>query len=173
MGLDFIDELLDALNRVMDLDRKLLKEILIINGMPKKSDNLRYLGFNRQIDVKGNQVLEFSAMAVINNRRADQWRLEGFRKKISKIIFFAWWTRNPLDLFLNTLRCHSQMMDILKRSQCNYTVMGGLKVSPAKSPGPPPYVQPVIAVPGISEDDTRIISSFEIANQTTRFSWLK
>ena len=60
---------------------------------------------------EGDRCLEFSAVAVINNRRIPQWRLAGFRMQLSRLIFSAKWTRNPLDLFLNNLRCNEMLMD--------------------------------------------------------------
>ena len=111
MGRDFIDDLLQALERVIPPDHKGLKEVLIVSGMPEATENLRYLSFNRQMVDEGDRCLEFSAVAVINNRRIPQWRLAGFRMQLSRLIFSAKWTRNPLDLFLNNLRCNEMLMD--------------------------------------------------------------
>ena len=83
MSHDFIEDLRHALNRVVTADISKLKEILIISGMPEETENLRYMSFNRQIITEENRTMEFSAVAVINNRRAVHWRLEGYKKKIS------------------------------------------------------------------------------------------
>ncbi len=128
MNHDFIDDLLDALNRVMTPDVPVLKEILIVCGMPEKTASLRYLSLNRQGWNKENRSFEFSAVAVINNRRATRWRLEGYHKKLSQIVFNNRWTRNSLDLFTNNLRCNPEMVDILSAANGNYTLLGILKM---------------------------------------------
>ena len=172
MGRDFIDGLLDALNRVVELDSESLREVLIISGMPEKDENLRYLGFNRQ-KIRGvSQDLQFSAVAVINNRRIDKWQLTGFRKKLSRLVFSPRWTRNPMDLFINHLRCDPRLMRILASSKEDYTLFGILMVQSIQSPGLDPCAQPIIAVPGINDGDLDMISAFETANKINRFSWM-
>ena len=167
MGNDFIGELLDALKRVFPPDASAMRDILIVSGMPEKTENLRYLAFNRQTIKDENRELEFSAVAVINNRRVSLWRLEGYKKKVSQFVFR--WTRNHLDLFLNNLRCDPAMMDVLAASTADYTLMGILKIEARPTSGflkrKIRRFRPVIAVPGIDENLLEKVIHFETANE--------
>ena len=168
MSRDFIDELMDALNRVVTPDAAPLKEVLILSGMPEETQNLRYLSFNRQVVEDGDRTFEFSGVAVLNNRRAASWRLEGLQKKISRIIFSTRWTFNPLDLFLNNLRCNPAMMDILAGAAGNYTLMGLIQTGKVYGTGFYQHeflnIHPVIAVPGIDDASLKTVADFEEAN---------
>lgn len=169
---DFIEDLLHALNRVIDPNISQLREILIISGMPEKTENLRYLSFNRQVISKADRTLQFSAVAVINNRRVDQWRLEGHWQKLSQVIFSTRWTRNPLDLFINNIRCHRRLMDLLASCPMNYTLLGILDVTETTGAGLSRRrhrsVRPVLAVPGIDPDALTTVTAFESANEVRR-----
>ncbi|MBL0714257.1 MAG: hypothetical protein JJV98_11205 [Desulfosarcina sp.] len=169
---DFIDDLLEALKRVIKPDSDLLRDLLIFNGMPEKSQNLRYLSYNRQSEYEGSHALVFSAAAVINNRRTAQWRLTGYREKISQIVFNPRWTRSPLDLFLVRLRCRPEVMDILTTVSAHYTLMGILQIEDRRSGGTPRRkryrLRPVVAVPGIDDTALSKIVAFEKANEIER-----
>ena len=172
MGHDFIDDLLHTLDRVVKPDVKLLREILIIGGMPEESENLRYLSFNRQVSVEDNRTLEFSVVAVLNNRRATRFRLEGMQKKLSQIVFSTRWTRNPLDLFLNNVRCDADLMDILSLADSHYSLLGILQVEEVQGSGYCKckccFIRPVIAVPGVRAEHLDRIVAFEEANEIVR-----
>ncbi len=172
MSMDFIQDLLQALTRVLTPDEEVLKEILIVSGMPEGSENLRYLGFNRQEIQEEGRDLVFSAVAVINNRRADRWKLSGRRRKLSQLVFDARWTRNPLDLFLNSLRCDETVMGLLASAPGNYTLLGILTISEVRGRGLLKRrlrtVRPVVAVPGLQDRDLEIIVAFEKANEIKR-----
>jgi hypothetical protein len=169
MGKDFIADLLDALQRVLTPDAALLREVLIVSGMPEPTENLRYLGFNRQIVDDEKRRLEFSAVAVINNRRADQWRLDGYQKKISQIVFSTRWTRNPLDLFLNAIRCDPETTALIGSAPGRYSLLGILEIEETVGAGLTRKrvrsVRPVIAIPGIGPQKTARIAAFEDANE--------
>lgn len=169
---DFIDDLLQALKRVVPPNTSQMKDILIISGMPEATENLRYLGFNRQIIKEDDRTLEFSAVAVINNRRTSHWQLGGYREKISRIVFSSRWTRNPMDFFMNSVRCDPGLMDILARAPGNYSLLGILQVEKIAGSGlikrKPRHVRPVIAVPGIGEEDLKKVITFEKANEIGR-----
>jgi hypothetical protein len=169
---DFIDALLQAVNRVIAPDVAALKEVLIISGMPEKTQNLRYIGFNCQIVEDSTRRFEFSAVAVINNRRAARWRLTGYPKKISQIVFSTRWTRNPLDLFLNNLRCESDVIEVLASSESDYTLFGILQVDTTEDAGfvkrKLRHVRPVVAVPHIEGARLERIIDFERANEIQR-----
>lgn len=169
MGHDFICDLLDALNRVGDLDSALIKDVLIVSGLPVKTENLHYLSFNRQVIDEKEREMEFSAVAVINNRRAKKFRLEGYQKKLSQIVFSTRWTRNPLDLFLNNLRCHPAMMDLLASASADLTLMGILQVDEIEGAGlfkrHIRRVRPIIAIPGIDSDALKAVVAFETSNE--------
>lgn len=172
MARDFIDDLLQALERVIPPDRMGLKEVLIVSGMPEATENLRYLGFNRQTVDDGDRTLEFSAVAVINNRRIPQWRLSGFRMQLSRLIFSSHWTRNPLDLFLNNLRCNAALMDLMARLRPNYALLGILQVDTAEGQGVNRRVlrrvRPVLALPGLDEERLKQVISFENVNEISK-----
>jgi len=68
VGRDYIDQLVHAIDRVVTPDAASLREILFVAGMPERTQNLRYLGYNRHIIAEEFRTLEFSAVAVINNR---------------------------------------------------------------------------------------------------------
>jgi hypothetical protein len=169
MGHDFIGDLLDALNRVVNLDSALIKDVLIVSGLPAETENLHYLSFNRQVIDAKNSVVEFSAVAVINNRRAEKFRLEGYQKKLSRIVFSTRWTRNPLDLFLNNLRCDPAMMDLLASAAADFTLMGILQVDEIEGVGlfkrRIRRVRPIIAIPGIDSDALQSVDAFETDNE--------
>jgi hypothetical protein len=170
MSSDFIGDILNALKRVLPPDTANLREILIISGMPEETENIRYLGFNRQVIEEENRSLEFSAVAVINNRRVKKWRLEGYRKTVSQVLFR--WTRNHLDLFLNSIRCSQDLMDLLASSSSRYTLMGILKVEERPKTGlfkrKIRYVRPVVTIPGIDEEGLSRIVAFEKANEISK-----
>ena len=172
MSMDFIQDLLDALRRVLRPDEALLKEVLIVSGMPEGSENLRYLGFNRQVVEEDGRKLEFSAVAVINNRRAARWKLSGRRRKLSQLVFNSRWTRNPLDLFLSSLRCDEGMMDLLASAGGSYTLLGILTIHEVQGRGLLKRrlrrVRPVVAVAGLAGPDLETIEAFENANEIKR-----
>jgi hypothetical protein len=169
MGHDFICDLLDALNRVVNLDSAQIKDVLIVSGLPAQTENLHYLSYNHQVIDGKDSLMEFSAVAVINNRRADKFRLEGYQKKLSQIVFSARWTRNPLDLFLNSLRCHPAMMDLLASASANFTLMGIVQVDEIEGAGlfkrNIRRVRPIIAIPGIDSDALKTVVAFETGNE--------
>ncbi len=172
MSNNFIDDLVNAVNRIITPDAALLEEILIISGMPKKTQNLRYLSYNRQSIREEGNVVDFSAVAVLNNRRIEQWRLTGYPKKISRLVFHTQWTRNPLDLFLNNLRCSPAIMDILASATSRYTLLGILetgKLKGRRKPTPAKLtVRPVVATPGITAAQLSAVESFEQKNALRR-----
>jgi hypothetical protein len=169
MKSNYIDDLIRAVARVVTPSVPLLKEVLVIGGMPEKTQNLQYLSYNRNTTIAKGQSLEFSVVAVINNRRADEWRLTGYSQKISRWVFSNRWTRNPLDLFINNLRCDKAVMTVLDRAAGNYTLLGILTVADLHCSGlvhrRAQYICPVVAVPGLDADDLKSIQAFEAANQ--------
>jgi hypothetical protein len=168
MGQDFVNDLVSALKRVFTPDGPRLREVLIVSGMPEDSENLRYLNFNRQVVIEDGRTLTYSAVAVINNRRIPQWRLSGYRKSISQLIFNSRWTRNPLDLFLNSLRCHPELMDALSTAPFRYTLLGILEIEETQGSGLSKrryrHIRPVVAAPGMTPDAQKSIAAFEAAN---------
>ena len=172
MSHDLINDLISALNRKVEVDHRALMEILILSGMPEKTENLRYLGFNRQIIKTDEHVTEFSAIAVINNHRADRWRLEGFRRKLSRLVFDKRWSRNFLDIFINNLRCSPHMMDLLAASNGVYTLFGMLRFQVVQVAGERRrrvhHVHPVFAVTGIDGVGENIVAAFERENEIRR-----
>ena len=168
MSEDFINDLISSVNRVASPDVRQLKEILILCGMPARTKNIRYLSFNRHAMTEDGRISVFSAVAVLNNRRISHFRLRGNRKKISNIIFNKKWAFNPLDFFLNRLRCDSVVTDIMAASVSDYTLMGILKQEKSRGQGyyRHKYVEinPVVAIPGISDWDLKCVTDFETAN---------
>lgn len=169
MSSDFIDDLLGTLNRVLKIDSARLKEVLIVCGMPEKTQNLRYLNFNHQSVTQESTTLEYSAVAVINNRRARKWQLNGYRKKLSQMVFKPMWTRNPLDLFISNLRCNPEIMALLKAAEGNYTLMGILQIEEMHGTGHLKgqlrRIRPILGIPGIKDDDLKKVAAFENVNE--------
>jgi hypothetical protein len=169
MNSNYIDDLIRAVVRVVTPNVPLLKEVLVIGGMPEKTQNLQYLSYNRNTTIAKGRSLDFSAVAVINNRRADEWRLTGYSEKLSRWIFSNRWTRNPLDLFINNLRCDQAVMTVLDRADSNYTLLGILTVTDLQGSGlihrRGQYICPVLATPGVDADELKPIQAFETANQ--------
>ena len=166
MHLDFLDDLLSALDRLVPMDPEPLREILILSGMPEETENLRYLAYNRQVIQQADRNLEFSAMAVINNRRIARWRMQGFRRTLSRIVFHPLWTRHsPMDLFLNTLRNEPRMMDLMAASRKDYTLFGILQIEQIQTNRTSYLTQPVVALPGLEGPGLVTVSDFEKANQ--------
>ncbi len=169
MGNNYIDDLIQAVHRVVTPNVVLLKDVLVIGGMPEKTQNLKYLSYNRNTTISKGRSCEFSAVAVINNRRIEKWQLTGYSEKLSRWIFSIRWTRNPLDLFLNKLRCDPSIMALLAEAPSRYTLLGiltttDLHCAELKNP-PEQYISPVVAVPGFHDDEIKSIESFEAANQ--------
>jgi len=168
MSQDYINDLINSVNRVASPDVCQLKEILILCGMPAETKNIQYLSFNHHTRTEGDSTYVFSAVAVLNNRRAVHFRLRGNRKKISQIIFNKQWTFNPLDFFLNRLRCNQGMTDIMAASVSAYTLLGILTQEKAHGKGFYRHkyveIQPVVAIPGINAWDLNRVTDFEAAN---------
>ena len=169
MSADFIDDLLRAVERVFPPDKPALKEILIISGMPDDTQNLRYLGFNRQVLEENGLRKAFSAVALINNRRAKQWRLTGHVQKMSQLIFNPRWTRNELDLFINALRCSPDIMNLLASTTATYSLLGILEIEERADTGIfrrwLRRVRPVLAVPGSDAQEIQMVAAFERLNE--------
>jgi len=172
MSNNFINDLISALNRTVTPDIALLKEILIVGGMPEKTENLRYLSFNRTVHATENQTIEFSAVAVLNNRRIEHWKLEGYHKKLSQMVFSTQWTRNPLDLFLNNLRCDPELMNMIGSANAHYSLLGILQIDELEKTGflkrKVRSVRPVVAIPGLKDDDLKKIIDFENNNEIVK-----
>ena len=166
MPRDFLDDMVNALGRVLPSLPMALREILILSGMPEETENLRYLAYNRHLISDAGRELTFSAVAVINNRRMAYWRLEGAARKVSRIVFpFLWARRNPMDFFLNTVRCSAAMTDLLATSRSDYTLLGILNIEQPQQKHTPGLTRPVIAVPDLSAAHLETIAAFEAANQ--------
>lgn len=169
MNNNFIDALIREVKRVVKPNAALLEEVLVIGGMPEQTQNLRYLSFNRHTAMEVGCACEFSAVAVINNRRAEQWQLMGYKRKVSRWIFSTRWTLNPLDLFLNNLRCDASVMAVLAGATANYSLLGILKKTDLHGTGlinrRARHISPVVAVPGIAADALKTIQAFESANR--------
>jgi hypothetical protein len=169
MSNNFIDDLLDAMERVFPPDKEALTEVLIISGMPEATQNLRYLGYNRQVIHDDKAQKAFSAVAVINNHRADQWRLKGYFQKVSQIVFNPRWTSNELDLFINALRCSPDIMQILASARPTYSLLGILEIQDREDSGIfkrwSRRIRPVLAIPGLNENETQAVAAFEAHNE--------
>ncbi len=176
MSYDFVEDLITALNRAITPDVEMFREVLILSGMPRKTENLRYMSYNRQVATEGKKIIVFSAVAVINNRRAARWQLAGFAKKISNLVFNTRWTRNPLDLFLNSIRCSPEMIALLDSTPADYTLLGILQTT--ESVGSwflerkLLHIRPLIAIPGLDGASLPRIESFE-ARHEIRKAWFK
>jgi hypothetical protein len=169
---DFIDDLLATLERVIQPDQPQLRELLIFNGMPEDTQNLRYLSYNRQrVNAQGRTLL-FTVAAVVNNRRISHWRLTGYHEKISRMVFNPRWTRSPLDLFLIRLRSHRALMDILASASARYSLIGIMHIEMQRAglaARRRTYrIHPVVGLPGIDEEALGTIVAFEKANEIER-----
>lgn len=166
---NYIDDLIHSVARVVKPNVPLLKDVLVIGGMPDNTQNLQYLSYNRDTTLAKGLSYEFSAVAVINNRRASEWQLTGYPKKISRWVFSTRWARNPLDLFLNNLRCSPSVISVLAGAASNYTLLGILTETDLQGSGltnrRAQYICPVVAVPGIEGSGLQIVQAFESANQ--------
>jgi hypothetical protein len=169
MKSDFVDDLIHSVARVVTPNVPLLKEVLVIGGMPDKTQNLQYLSYNRDTTVVKGRCCEFSAVAVINNRRVGEWRLSGYPKKISHWVLNNCWIHNPLDLFLGNLRCDATLTAILGMAASNYTLLGILTTSERHGSGlgqrRAQYISPVVAVPDLDAEEVSFIQAFESANR--------
>jgi hypothetical protein len=166
---DFVDDLIHAVNRVVTPNIPLLKDVLVIGGMPEKTQNLKYLSYNRNVTISKGRSCEFSAVAVLNNHRIERWRLTGYSKKVSGWVFSTRWTRNPLDLFMNRMRCDASMMAVLSQATSPYTLLGILNMTNLVGNGeknqPAQYIRPVVALPNADADELKTIQAFEAENQ--------
>ena len=166
---DYVDDLIRSVARVVTPNVPLLKEVLVIGGMPDKTQNLQYLSYNRHTTVVNGACCEFSAVAVINNRRAGEWRLTGYPKKISRWIFSTRWTRNPLDLFINNMRCDPSLTAVMGGADSHYSLLGiltrtDIQCAPLTHRSAQ-YISPVVAIPGIDQPALDVVNAFEAANR--------
>lgn len=165
MSANFIHDLIEALERIAPFEAAPLKDVLIVCGMPEKTQNIQYVGFNRQSVADGNRTLTFSAVAILNNRRAENLRLTGTWERLARLIFSTRWTKNPLDLFLNELRCDTAVMDLLAAARAPYGMLGILNIDTVTGSGfsrkTGRSVRPVLAVPDLSAADLATIETFE------------
>jgi hypothetical protein len=163
---DFIDELLGALHRIAPLGHERLKEVLILSGWPEETQNLRYLAYNRQVLVHGGANLEFSAVAVINTRRVASWRLVGWRRTVSRLVFHPLWAaRSPMDLLLNRLRGDAGMTDLMAASRRDFTLFGILRIEPSRPAAAAGETRPVVALPGLDPEGLARVENFESQNR--------
>jgi hypothetical protein len=166
---NYIDDLIHSVTRVVKPNVPLLKDVLVIGGMPDETQNLQYLSYNRDTTVARGMSREFSAVAVINNRRAPEWQLTGYPKTLSRWVFSTRWARNPLDLFLNNLRCNPSVISVLAGATSHFTLLGILTETGLQGSGltnrRAQYICPVVGVPGIGADALQTIQAFESANQ--------
>jgi len=169
MSANFIDDLLEAVLRVFTPEISALKEVLIISGMPQETQNIRYLSFNQQVVQEGSIIKAFSAVALINNRRAAQWLLKGYSKTISQIVFHPRWTRNELDLFINALRCSPDILALISSTAAAYSLLGLLEIEDRGNTGIfkrwSRRIRPALAVPGLDDISLQSIAAFERANE--------
>ena len=172
MSANFIDDLIDATQRVFTSDRFILKEVLIISGMPEKTQNLRYLSYNRQVVQRGDAIKTFSAVALINNGRATQWKLEGYFQIVSQVVFNPRWTRNELDLFINALRCSPEILALIASAPAAYSLLGILQIEDRGDRGIfkrwSQRIRPVLVVPDLKDHELETIEAFERANEIRR-----
>lgn len=172
MSANFIDDLLHSVERVFSPDPTALKEVLIISGMPESTQNLRYLGFNRQAVQLGTARQSFSAVALINNRRAEQWRLKGYFRKVGQIIFNSRWTSSEMDLFIIALRCSPDVINLMASSRATYSLVGILEIEDRGDSGIfkrwSRRIRPVLAVPGLDQKGVKTIEAFESLNEVRK-----
>jgi len=111
----------------------------------------------------------FSAVALINNRRAAQWLLKGYSKTISQIVFNPRWTRNEMDLFINALRCSPEIVALISSTAAAYSLLGILEIEDRGHTGIfkrwSRRIRPVLAVPGLDDLSQQSIAAFEGANE--------
>ena len=172
MSADFVDDLLKAVERVFSSDWTYLKEIIIISGTPEKTQNLRYLSYNRKVLTKGASKTAFSAVALINNRGAEEWLLKGYARKISQFVFSPLWTSSKVDLFLNALRCSPDVIACIATAGAPYSLFGILEVEDPPDSGIFKHwsrrIRPILAIPGLDDKGMEIITAFEKANEVRK-----
>lgn len=169
MSANFIKDLLEAVLRVFNPDISALKEVLIISGMPGKTQNIRYLSFNRQVVQEEDCIKAFSAVALINNRRAAQWRLKGYSRKVSQLIFHSRWTRNEMDLFINALRCSPDIVALISSAPAAYSLLGIIEIEDRGNTGIfkrwSRRIRPALIIPGLDDASQQSIAAFEHVNE--------
>ena len=169
MSADFVDDLVQAVHRNIIPDTDGLKEVLIISGMPEETQNLRYLGFNRQRIQESTTTKYFSAVAIINNRRANRWLHTGYIKVVSQLIFNPRWTRNELDLFINAIRCSPDIISLIDSSQSAFSLLGILEIEDHNNAGIfkrwSRLIRPVLAIPGLDASGLETVATFEQSNE--------
>lgn len=177
MSANFINDILEAVLRVFKPDVSALKEVLIISGMPEETQNIRYLSYNRQVVQEDAVIKTFSAVALINNRRAAQWLLKGYSKAISQIIFSPRWTRNEMDLFINALRCSPDTVALISSTTAAYSLLGILEIEDRGHTGIfkrwSRRVRPALIIPGLDDTAQQSIAAFELANEIRKSSGKK
>lgn len=172
MARDFIEDMLTALHRVVRPDSAQLREILIVCGMPERTQNLRYLNYNSQM-LPDSGGASFSAVAVINNRRVCHWRLLGYRRRISRWVFHRCWAVSPVDVFLNNLRSNPEMVELMDTAGPDYTLLGLLQIRETKGAGHLKRglhrIRPVVGVPGLDDAGAEKLSAFEEVNELRKW----
>ncbi len=169
MSRDFLDEMLDALQRIGPLDLQRIKEMLVLCALPEETEDLRYLADNRQVFSLAEANVTFSAVAVINNRRIGKWRRRGIRKALDWIFFRPLWSQcTPSEFFLSRLRGDSRMLHLMAASRSDYTLLGTLRIVPLNSATGRPEIRPVIALAGLNAAELEKVRGFETRHRLYR-----
>jgi hypothetical protein len=114
--------LIRDIERIIPPDTALFHEAVIIAGAPEATQSLHYLPFNRQIHADGDVTTTLSLVVLFNNLRMERFFLDGFRERISRVVFkFSF---NVMDRFIRAIRLDHRLLRIMATADGEFSIMG-------------------------------------------------
>lgn len=165
-----IDEVVAGLRRVVEPDHKLFEDVILHSGVPSKTQSLKYMRYNRQVVTQSDRTISLSVVALVNNRMARKFRLQGLKRRLSQKIFSL--SGSLMDRFINNLRCDDELTRLMASASGDFTAIGVLHVEEMDRAHlfkrKIHRIHPVIVIPGIDLQDLERVVEFERRNEVKK-----
>ena len=114
--------LIRDIERIIPPDTAHFHEAVIIAGAPEATQSLHYLPFNRQVHADKDVTTTLSLVVLFNNLRMERFFLDGFRERISRLVFkFSF---NVMDRFIRAIRLDHRLLRIMATADGEFSIMG-------------------------------------------------
>ncbi len=165
-----IDELLVSLKRVVEPDIDLFKTVIKETGLPRDTQEMKYLQYNQQAVSQTDRTVLLSLVAMINNQTADRFQLRGVRKRLSQKLFSL--SKNLMDVFVNKIRCDEIIMGLMAGAKDGFSFVGMLQIDEIDRSKflkkKLRRIRPVVLIPGVDSDQLKLIKTFESQNEVRK-----
>ncbi len=165
-----IDELLVSLKRVVEPDIDLFKTVIKETGLPRDTQEMKYLQYNQQAVSQTDRTVLLSLVAMINNQTADRFQLRGVRKRLSRKLFS--FSKNLMDVFVNKIRCDEIIMGLMAGAKDGFSFVGMLQIDEIDRSKflkkKLRRIRPVVLIPGVDSDQLKLIKTFESQNEVRK-----